>query len=139
MGNDWGEGGNRQSAQRIGAYSNRYLREGRQIRRLVAESGTCEYLCTPAGSLKLEQIRLRAVAAGLRKYAIVFARLPSANPYVSDEPNKVTWRLEGWTAFGRFVWFVDQLDKALATEELAQTILTQLELFCSDYEKEIQW
>jgi hypothetical protein len=107
--------------------------------RLVAESGTCEYVCTPAGILKLEQIRLRAVAAGLRKYAIVFARLPSANPYVSDEPKKVTWRLEGRTASGRFVWFVDQLDKALATEELAQTILTQLELFCSDYEKEIQW
>jgi len=37
MGNDWGEGGNRQSAQRIGAYSNRYLREGRQIRRLLTD------------------------------------------------------------------------------------------------------
>ena len=103
--------------------------------RTMAENGTNDYVCVPSGSLQLEQVRLRAVAAGLRKYAVVFARLPSMN--VSDDPDKVIWRLETRTAGGRFVWFVDQLGKTLVTEELAKMILTRLALFCRDYEAQI--
>jgi hypothetical protein len=43
--------------------------------RTMAESGTNDYVCTPSGSLQLEQVRLRAVAAGLRKYAIAGSAL----------------------------------------------------------------
>jgi hypothetical protein len=32
--------------------------------RTTAESGTNDYVCTPSGSLQLEQVRLCAVAAG---------------------------------------------------------------------------
>lgn len=105
--------------------------------RSMAESGPDEFVCTPSRGPELEQIHLSAVAAGLRKFVVVFARLPSMN--VSDEPDKVIWRLESRRAGSRFVWFVDQLGKTLVTEELAQMILTRLELFCRDYEAQIQW
>jgi len=65
--------------------------------------------------------------------------VPTMNPNVSDEPEELIWRLESRMANGRLAWFVDKLCKILVTEELAQAILTQLELFCSDYEKQIQW
>jgi hypothetical protein len=105
--------------------------------RSTAESGADDYICTPSGSQDLEQIRLRAVAAGLRKYAVVFARMPSMN--VSDEPDRVIWRLESRTPGGRFVWFVDQLGKTLVTEELAQMILTRLKTYCTDYEDQLHF
>jgi hypothetical protein len=105
--------------------------------RTMAENGTNDYVCVPSGSLQLEQVRLRAVAAGLRKYAVVFARLPSMN--VSDDPDKVIWRLETRTAGGRFVWFVDQLGKTLVTEELAKMILARLDIYCADYEDELHF
>ena len=105
--------------------------------RTMAENGTNDYVCVPSGSLQLEQVRLRAVAAGLRKYAVVFARLPSMN--VSDDPDKVIWRLESRTAGGRLIWFVDQLGKTLATEELAERILNQLDTYCADYEDQLHF
>jgi len=105
--------------------------------RTMAESGTNDYVCTPSGSLQLEQVRLRAVAAGLRKYAIAFARLPSMN--VSDDPDKVIWRLETRTAGGRLVSFVDQLGKTLVTEELAKMILTRLDIYCAEYEDQLHF
>jgi len=105
--------------------------------RTTAESGTNDYVCTSSCSLQLEQVRLCAVAAGLRKYAVVFTRLPSMN--VSDDPDKVIWRLETRTAGSRFVWFVDQLGKTLVTEELAKMILARLDIYCADYEDELHF
>jgi hypothetical protein len=117
--------------------------------RSFAEKGASEYKCLPSIGDELEAVWRGVCAAELKKsgsllsvaqaqvrYGVVIGRLRSTN--VSDGPPNLTWRLEPRQQNGRFVWYVDRLDKTLTTDELSQRILIQLKVYCEGYEEQLR-